>query len=126
MIRVERFREQPEDRQAKQMPHMKQNYNRIGNRLKVLGFRIPKLEQLIANKNAWKKLQIRNVVKTGTATTTVEQIVRESYLRTLSRYPDAEESEISVAFINESKTPADGVESLIWALVNTKEFIITH
>lgn len=126
MIRAARFREQPEDRQAKQMPHMKQNYNRIGKRLKVLGFRIPKLEQLIANENAWTQLQIRNVAKTAAATTTVEQIVRESYLRTLSRYPDAEESEISVAFINESKTPADGVESLIWALVNTKEFIITH
>jgi hypothetical protein len=56
----------------------------------------------------------------------MDSLVEDAYLRTLSRYPDKEEAEIAVAFIEESKSPADGVQSLLWALVNIKEFIITH
>ena len=49
----------------------------------------------------------------------MQQLIEDAHLRTLSRFPDVEETEIS-AFIEESKTPADGVQSLLWALVNTK------
>ena len=52
--------------------------------------------------------------------------MEDAYLRTLSRYPDQEEIDISISFIEESDSPANGVQSLLWALVNTKEFIITH
>ncbi|MCC7422122.1 MAG: DUF1549 domain-containing protein [Planctomycetaceae bacterium] len=57
---------------------------------------------------------------------TPEQIVRTAYLRTLSRVPDAKETETSLAFLKESSSLADGVEGLLWALVNTKEFIVNH
>jgi hypothetical protein len=57
---------------------------------------------------------------------TPEQIVRTAYLRTLSRGPDAKETETSLAFLKESSSLADGVEGLLWALVNTKEFIVNH
>ena len=55
-----------------------------------------------------------------------EDIVQDAYLRALSRYPDDEEMQIALSFINDSEKTADGVQSLLWALVNTKEFIITH
>ena len=79
---------------------------------------------LLKDKNAWPELDAPTSLKS--ATKTLEQLIEEAYLRTLSRYPDQEETEISVAFIEQSKTPADGVQSLLWALVNTKEFILSH
>ncbi len=70
--------------------------------------------------------QLESKAQMMPATTNIESLVEEAYLRTLSRFPDDEEKQISTAFINESETPANGVQSLLWALVNTKEFIITH
>ena len=58
--------------------------------------------------------------------TSMEQVVDDAYLRTLSRFPDPDERETSLQFIAESDSPKVGIESLMWALVNTKEFIITH
>ncbi|WP_233148584.1 hypothetical protein [Rhodopirellula sp. MGV] len=53
-------------------------------------------------------------------------MIRQAYLRTLSRYPNADETEIATQYINESDSPTKGLEGLMWALVNTKEFIISH
>lgn len=53
-------------------------------------------------------------------------LVRQAYLRTLSRLPTAEESERAVAFVQESTDPVSGFRGLLWALVNTKEFIVNH
>jgi len=92
--------------------------------MKQGGYQVPALNRLIADVDVWAELDYSS--KNRSATTNIEQLVEEAYLRTLSRYPDDEETAISVGFINESKTPAEGVESLLWALVNTKEFIITH
>lgn len=79
---------------------------------------------LLKDKDAWPELSAPTSLKS--AAKTLEELIEEAYLRTLSRYPDPEETEISVAFIEQSKTPADGVQSLLWALVNTKEFILSH
>lgn len=53
-------------------------------------------------------------------------IVRQTYLRTLSRQPDADELEKSLAYIKSNENQLDGIRDLLWALVNTKEFIINH
>ena len=54
------------------------------------------------------------------------QLVREAYLRTLSRNPDERELTQSLAYLRESETVADGLRDLVWALVNTKEFMVNH
>jgi Protein of unknown function (DUF1549)/Protein of unknown function (DUF1553) len=54
------------------------------------------------------------------------QLVREAYLRTLSRPPSAKEMERSLQFVASTKTQAIGFRDLLWALVNTKEFIVNH
>ena len=76
---------------------------------------------------SWSQMEakVENVAGSK-GSVSIDKIVEDAYLRTLSRFPDQEEAEISVAFIEESKTPADGLQSLLWALVNTKEFIISH
>lgn len=56
----------------------------------------------------------------------VEDIVRSAYLRTLSRPPRPDELEKARLYINESDDTVDGLRDLLWALVNTKEFIVNH
>ena len=52
--------------------------------------------------------------------------VTSAYLRVLCRTPDEEELQTAVSFITDSPQPGDGLESLMWTLLNTKEFILSH
>ena len=54
------------------------------------------------------------------------KVVEAAYLRTLSRYPQPNEREVALAFIQESPSAAEGIEGLMWSLINTKEFILNH
>ena len=121
---VERFNKQTERQQEKMRPQLEREHKRVSQKMEQLGYEVPPLEHLMADVNAWASLE--DSPKTASSSVTIEALVQEAYLRTLSRFPDSEETSISLAFINESNSPAEGVQSLLWALVNTKEFIITH
>ena len=60
------------------------------------------------------------------ATLNTKDIVRQAYLRTLSRLPTEKEFESASAYLKTSKSTMGGVRDLLWALLNTKEFIINH
>jgi hypothetical protein len=53
-------------------------------------------------------------------------VVRQAFLRTLSRPPTDDELQKSVEFLASSATPVEGVRGLMWTLLNTKEFIVNH
>lgn len=53
-------------------------------------------------------------------------IVRQAYLRTLSRYPTDDEITRCVEFMSAAPNPAEGAKGVLWALINTKEFIVNH
>jgi hypothetical protein len=53
-------------------------------------------------------------------------IVTRAYLRTLSRYPKSEELESASAYLTSAEDLRSGLEGLMWALINTKEFIVNH
>jgi hypothetical protein len=53
-------------------------------------------------------------------------LVERAYLRTVSRYPDASEMKRSLEFIASSSDTVNGLEGVLWALINTKEFILNH
>jgi hypothetical protein len=53
-------------------------------------------------------------------------LVRQAYLRTLSREPSGAEMDRSLQFVAEAETPVEGLRDLMWALINTKEFIVNH
>ncbi len=57
---------------------------------------------------------------------TIAELVQEAYLRTLSRKPNADELKIASTFITEADTPMEGLQSVMWAILNTKEFIVNH
>jgi len=54
------------------------------------------------------------------------QLVRTAYLRTLNRYPDDHEQTKALAYLNDSTNVVSGLRDLVWALVNTEEFIVNH
>lgn len=124
--RVRQFTKQPGARQQKMRPQLEREYARAAKKIEQAGFAAPTFEALVADVNSWTELEPLESSGNGKATKSIDELVEEAYLRTLSRYPDEEEASIASDFIQESKTTADGVQSLLWALVNTKEFIITH
>jgi hypothetical protein len=51
-------------------------------------------------------------------------IVKEFYLAALSRYPTPKELRVVTARLARAKDRRKGVEDLLWAVVNTKEFLL--
>lgn len=55
-----------------------------------------------------------------------QSLVEEAFLRTVSRKPTSQESTRSMRAIAEAETPIRGLSDLLWALINSKEFILNH
>ncbi len=53
-------------------------------------------------------------------------IVKQAYLRTLSRFPNETELNRSRSYVEGSEDTVQGLRDLLWALLNTKEFIVNH
>ena len=56
----------------------------------------------------------------------VNSYIVDAYLRTLNRYPNQNELVRSVAYVHEANDPVEGLGDVLWALINTKEFIVNH
>jgi hypothetical protein len=56
----------------------------------------------------------------------LQDAVKETYLRTLSREPDKDELDKALAYVQSSDDHLNGVRDLLWVLLNTKEFIVNH
>ena len=55
-----------------------------------------------------------------------ETVVRQAYLRTLSRLPTPAEMDRCLAYLDDADSSAAGAKGLLWTLLNTKEFIVNH
>ncbi len=55
-----------------------------------------------------------------------ESLIRQAYLRSLSRYPDDQELARAQEFVQQKDDALEGLRDLLWALINTKEFIVNH
>jgi hypothetical protein len=55
-----------------------------------------------------------------------DEWVRQAYLRTLSRPPDAQEFKDCLTHIRQLEDPVAGLQDVLWALLNTQEFITNH
>ena len=56
----------------------------------------------------------------------VTEVINDAYLRTVSRFPTADELQTARTYIADSTDPIDGVRDVLWALMNTREFIVNH
>jgi hypothetical protein len=66
------------------------------------------------------------VKATSTASVGPEQLIDEAYLRTFSRYPTAEEKTNALEYVKASADLGSGLRDLVWALLNSKEFVVNH
>ncbi len=57
---------------------------------------------------------------------TDEELAEEAFLATLSRLPRPTEKADAVQHLKDAKNRTEGVTDLLWALVNTREFILNH
>jgi hypothetical protein len=56
-----------------------------------------------------------------------EEIIREIYLSAYARQPDAAEIKSAATHLNRSEVPrAESVQDLVWAVINTPEFVFNH
>lgn len=55
-----------------------------------------------------------------------DDVIAQVFLRTLSRPPSAAELTQAKADVVAAKTPLDGVRDLLWAMLNTREFMVNH
>jgi hypothetical protein len=99
---------------------------RPGLRLPVVAQR-PRLVKARGVKNRMPAPVLAALLKpTQLASEKKVQLVRTAYLRTLSRYPDTQEQSRALLYLDKSDNVFAGLRDLLWALVNTQEFIVNH
>jgi hypothetical protein len=52
--------------------------------------------------------------------------VNQVWLRTVGRYPGDEERSRAMRHLSSSNSIAEGIADLMWAMMNTKEFLLNH
>ena len=125
--------------QSRNQPKLPENYE---ENFKKLEARLEKMKADPARKQAYESLvkNRRRMISqyglpeylrktTAPVVLSLEQkqeIVEQAYLRTLTRYPNQTEMNRSIEFIDETDDKMNGVRGLLWALVNTKEFVLNH
>lgn len=78
------------------------------------------------DKTAEKPASDTSSNESATADVDVKAIIRQAYLRSLSRYPTDVEADRAARYYEETGDVARGTRDLLWALVNTKEFVVNH
>ncbi len=56
----------------------------------------------------------------------IQRYIRDAYLRTVSRNPTQAEMERCKTYVNNEENKLNGLRGILWALLNTKEFIVNH
>jgi hypothetical protein len=55
-----------------------------------------------------------------------DALIKEAFLRTLGREPTAREVERGAAHLAEVGNAIEGFQELLWALLNSREFLTNH
>ena len=56
----------------------------------------------------------------------IQKYIRQAYLRTVSRNPTEAEMERCKLYVKNDENKVNGLRGVLWALLNTKEFIVNH
>jgi hypothetical protein len=85
------------------------------------------LSAIADTKDSWAHQVGREVTRAGEGDlSTIDRWIDQAFLRTLSRHPTAQDLERCRAYFVDSRSARDGLSGLLWALLNTKEFIVNH
>lgn len=76
----------------------------------------------------WKKIADPNgrVAKLTKEISDPSQQIVELYLGTLGREPTKEETDACLGYLSDAESPEKGLQSVLWSLLNTKEFLLQH
>jgi hypothetical protein len=107
----ERRKKFVEDEKQKEAEAAAQDIERVKERL-------AKVEQQLKNEEAAQAHSL--------ASAPPEKLIRDAYLRTLGRLPNDEEQGVARQYLAESDSTVSGMRDLLWALLNTKEFIVNR
>ena len=126
--RIRNYKSMPPKRQAIVLPQLEKEIQLLNERLVRLGEKKVTVDQLLS------KRELPPTTERNPASATQPKVdqevlsawVEQAYLRTLSRTPDREEQSIAMSFIEEADHAGEGLESLMWTLINTKEFVLSH
>ena len=55
-----------------------------------------------------------------------DSLVEQVWLRTVARLPNNQEKRRAKQHLNTSDTISAGISDLLWAMMNTKEFLLNH
>jgi hypothetical protein len=80
----------------------------------------PEVLKLLDRPEGWLKQVVKSKAKDA------DELVRQAYLRVLNRLPDDREAGIAKKYLTDAKDTPSGLRDLLWALVNTKEFIVNR
>lgn len=102
--------------------------NRLKNQLKALRERAKGLGDSSENETEADSASAASADSPGKSPATIDysSIIDGVYLQTVSRFPSAEEKQTSEQFIRDAANPVDGIRGVLWALMNTREFIVNH
>ncbi|MDZ4687152.1 MAG: DUF1549 domain-containing protein [Planctomycetaceae bacterium] len=89
--------------------------------------RVKQAEELLAaaRKRA-KELQKVDETPVPADADRIAEIVKQAYLRSVNRLPTSTEQQRAAAYFQESGDMKVGTRDLLWALLNTKEFVVNH
>lgn len=87
---------------------------------------LPQTLFLMTDPGLLKNLTGGRLAKLLTAKKSDARIVDELFLATLSRLPDDEEKKAALARVSDAPDREGGLADVLWALVNTREFILNH
>ncbi len=70
--------------------------------------------------------QLRQQRQSGVGRLTPDPLIREVFLRTVSRPPRPDEWKEARNVVASANGTVDGIRTLLWTMLNTKEFIVNH
>ena len=120
--RQQKAREAAEKRQSRLRQQIKKakesgNDRQIKNLEKQMAAIRKRLKELPSNDPP--KKEVASEVQT-------DKVIEEAYLRTVSRFPTESERHLASNYISNSEDIETGIKDLMWALINTKEFMVNH
>jgi hypothetical protein len=87
---------------------------------------LPQTLFLMSDTTLQKKLTSGRLAKLLDAKMSDAKIVDELFLATLSRLPDADEKKAALDRVSAAPDREAGLVDVLWALINTREFILNH
>jgi hypothetical protein len=87
---------------------------------------LPQTLFLMTDQQLLGKITSGRLRKLLAAKKTDAEIIDEFFLATLTRFPTAAEKEEALLYVRSKPKPVLGLADVVWALVNTREFILNH